>query len=383
MPACCICGELNEHPVYKSVEPVSLTTMLRLYDQFTVVYFCSECGHLQTTPVVAMDDYYAHQYAILAESNDEDQLYKIINGQKVFQVPHRLETMLRKVELPQRAQVLDYGCAKGALLSRLKSQRSDITPYFFDVTDRYLPFWRQFAHSDQWAIEAIPNAWRDRFDAVCSFYVLEHVADPPRVVAQMAGLLKPGGILYFIVPNVLNNAADFVVADHLQHYSVASITRLLADCGLELIEIDDAAHDAALIVVARRASKVPILQQVSRPSDHLLNRYQEVSRFWSELGSRVRKFESRNAGQPATIYGAGFYGNFIWANLADRCQVSQFVDQNPYLQGRTMQGVPIIPPTELPLECSTMYVGLNPAAAKSVIGEIECWRGRTFDSFYL
>ncbi|MDP6408067.1 MAG: class I SAM-dependent methyltransferase [Planctomycetota bacterium] len=44
----------------------------------------------------------------------------------------------------------------------------------------------------------------ERFDAVVSWYVLEHVARPDLALANMARALRPGGILVLAVPRVLS-----------------------------------------------------------------------------------------------------------------------------------------------------------------------------------
>ena len=41
----------------------------------------------------------------------------------------------------------------------------------------------------------------DRFDAICSFQVLEHVPNPLEFIEGMIGLLRPGGKMIFSVPN--------------------------------------------------------------------------------------------------------------------------------------------------------------------------------------
>lgn len=43
------------------------------------------------------------------------------------------------------------------------------------------------------------------FDAVLCADVLEHLVDPWRVVARMAGLLRPGGVFLSSIPNVRNH----------------------------------------------------------------------------------------------------------------------------------------------------------------------------------
>lgn len=49
---------------------------------------------------------------------------------------------------------------------------------------------------------AFQDAHRDRFDVVVSWSFLEHFSDPLTVVKQHANILKPGGILIVMVPNL-------------------------------------------------------------------------------------------------------------------------------------------------------------------------------------
>jgi SAM-dependent methyltransferase len=47
-------------------------------------------------------------------------------------------------------------------------------------------------------LEAFPPA---SFDAVCLFQILEHVADPMRLLQELTRLVRPGGILVVAVPD--------------------------------------------------------------------------------------------------------------------------------------------------------------------------------------
>ena len=384
MTGCNVCGTGLGAPIYTSSGHGSMTTMLQVYEAPTVVSFCDICGHLQTDCIVDPADYYAHQYSILATSDDEDLLYKVVDGRQVFQVEHRVATLLNKVPLPPGAHVLDFGCAKGSVIRRLHGQRSDITPYYFDVTDRYLPFWQGTMQPAQWAVGVPPPDWRARFDLICSFYVLEHVADPVGTVACMAHLIKPGGWFYAIVPNALANTADLIVADHLQHFSETSWHETLRRAGLHVVEVDDQSHESAYVVVARKSAPAMPAPPPRQSPAELRRQYAEMFSRWTQLANRIRGFEQTTArNRSACVYGAGFYGNFMASCLDHPEFVQCFVDQNPHLTGRTMLGKAIVGPSDLGPDVEVVYAGLNPAIARSVIEDIPSWRDRNLDFFYL
>lgn len=85
------------------------------------------------------------------------------------------------------------------------------------------------------------------FDAVLCADVLEHLIDPWRVVARLAGLLRPGGLFLSSIPNIRNHRAlrpivlggDFRYAEaglldrsHLRFFCRANIRELFAGAGL-------------------------------------------------------------------------------------------------------------------------------------------------------
>ena len=210
-----------------------------------------QCGHtLQSKPVPEIDEYYESQYRILLESDEEDQLYQIKEGQKIFRVEHQVQTFLEKVPLAAGARILDYGCAKGASAKKLLQFRPDISAHLFDVSSMYLPFWERFTNAEKWCTHELKPEWQGSFDVVMSYYVMEHVVEPVAVLRQMASLLKPAGVLYWLISESSRRIpADFIVADHVNHFSEPSIEEAIQRAGLHLIEIDGHSHEAGWIVI--------------------------------------------------------------------------------------------------------------------------------------
>ena len=384
MPAACnVCGTRLREPIYESADNASITTMNKVIEGRTRVYFCDVCGHLQTPELPNLARYYAEEYEINLASEDEDQLYRMVDGKPVYRAEHQAETLLRKLRLRPGQHVLDYGCAKAPTLRRVAARVPGVVPMAFDVTDKYVVFWEGFIAPGNWSVGQHDPAWKGSVDVVLSFYALEHVADLAAALATVRALLRTDGTFYFIVPNAYANVADFVVADHINHFSAQSLRYLLERTGFDVVEVDDNAHDAAFVVTARR-SETPIKHASSAAEmSKLRQRAGEMGRFWSDAAARVRRFEAELSPTSCpAIYGAGFYGNFIAASLRDPGRVACFIDQNRHLQGRTLHGKPVLAPAALPAGVDAILIGLNPRTARTVVEGIDAWKGRNLRTFY-
>ena len=385
MPLFCnACGSPLGTPIYESPSNASLTTMNTVIPGRTEVYFCDACSHLQTTSLPNLDEYYALEYEANLASDDDDQLYKVVDGRPIYRAAHQAHMVLRKLKLPDGSRVLDYGCAKAATLRKLLAEQDTLSAFAFDVTDKYTTFWQRFIPDGQWSTFHTPDAWDGTLDVVLSFYALEHVEHPQGFLAHVRRLLRPEGTFYFIVPNAYVNIADFVVADHVNHFSDPSLRTMLGRAGFEVLEIDAISHDAAFIVLARKSGTPSVSTPDPAVVDGLRLEVDRMARFWTNAAQRVRAFE---AGLPLAarraIYGAGFYGNFIASALNNPDIVECFVDQNPHLQGRAVRGKPVVAPAALGDAVDTVLVGLNPKEARRIIEEIAEWRGRHRTLFFL
>ncbi len=384
MTACRVCEHPIGEPLYRSAREICVTSLCEIRPHGITVHFCDRCGHIQTDALADLPTYYGQEYKILVESEDEDQLYALSSdGKKKFRTEHQVETLLRKMDLPPGARVLDYGCAKSSTLRGLLRHRPDVVPHCFDVSEMYVPFWRQFVPQANWATYVPKPDWSGCFDVVTSFFALEHVADPRGLVRAVAGLLKPGGIFYCLVPNVYANIADFIVADHVNHFSRASLRALLTSAGLTPLNVDDTAHAGAWVAVARRSDLAPASSTDPQEIKTLDARAREMAGYWRSFGEAVQTFESHHADcHEVAIYGAGFYGTFIATCLKRSENIVCFLDQNPHRQKQTLLGRKILPPEALDESVKLVYVGLNPKHARSTIQALEVWRDRAHTYFY-
>jgi SAM-dependent methyltransferase len=82
----------------------------------------------------------------------------------------------------------------------------------------------------------------ERFDLVLMLNLIEHVADPPAVLAKAAGLLAPGGLIWLQTPNFRaldgrifrhRNWAGYHCPRHWAIFSEPGLRRALSGAGLE------------------------------------------------------------------------------------------------------------------------------------------------------
>jgi SAM-dependent methyltransferase len=381
---CNICKSKLEQPVYES--ETSLTSLCEIFPQPTRVRICENCGHLQTDEIENAADFYDTEYDILVGSEEEDQIYEVRNGEKIYRTEHQVNVLRNKLKLHESTKILDYGCAKSSMMRTLQQVQPGLSPFLYDVSDRYVPFWEKFSEKSNWAIYDIPQSWNNYFDVVTSFFALEHITRPAEVVGQIMRLLKPGGIFYGIVPNVLTNSADLIVIDHVNHFTRSSLERLLNSAGLQVQEIDSDAHRGAFVFVATRPSEPTNRSWVADEEKIVVTSRQlrELAAFWRNAATRLRNAEQKTAGNgDLAVYGAGFYGAFIRSCLIQPERIRCFIDQNPYLQDSELAGVPVVRPDDLPRDISNVFVGLNPGHAQKVIADVVAFSDRDLSYVYL
>ena len=287
---------------------------------------------------------------------------------------------LAKLDLSGSPRILDYGCAKGATLRRMVEASPNVEPYLFDVTDKYQAYWADFPKPAHRASHRPDPAWSGTLDAVMSFYALEHIPRLSEVLAEIRALLRPGGTFYFIVPDMYANWADFIVADHVNHFSRGSLTVMLERAGFADIAIDETAHAAAFVVTCKAtgADRRPAAVPGSKAAvDRLVG-------FWSGARTRIAEQERSLDGEArVAIYGAGIYGNFILSCLARPERVGCFVDQNRFLQGTKLNGIEIVRPDDAPAGIGAVFVGLNPLNARRIIASVDSLQARGLPFFFL
>ena len=381
MTLCNVCSAELGSPVYRGGERTSITTMNKFIEGQTRLFHCAICDHVQTEELPDLERFYAEDYSINEDGLDDDQLYEIRDGKEIYRSEHQAWVALSKIDLQGNPKILDYGCAKGATLRRIVEASPNVAPYLFDVTDKYQTYWKTFPNQAKWASHKPDPSWSGTLDVVLSFYALEHIPQLGHVLSEIKNLLRARGTFYFIVPNLYANWADFIVADHVNHFSRGSLTIMLERAGFSEIMIDETAHASAFVVKCKAAVAESKATQEISGSKEAVDR---IADFWSNAQAGIADQEQSLAPDAKiAIYGAGIYGNFILSCLSDPDRVACFLDQNRFLHGKELNGVRIIKPDDAPDDIGAVFVGINPLNARRIIGSVESLKSRNLPIFYL
>lgn len=357
-----------------------ITSLSTPIDAPTKVALCNRCGHAQSPEPAELAQFYDTEYKISLQSDDFDQLYGVADGQEVFRTEQQVNVMLGLTSIEAGMRVLDYGAAKAQSLRRLIAARPDIRPYVFDVSKDYEAHWREFLPADQTATYRLPEAWRGTMDLVTTYFVLEHVAEPVVHLAELAAMLRPDGRLFAMVPNAITNPGDLLVVDHVNHFTTTSVHAAFAAAGLEILASDANGFRGAVGVLARRegSPKGPGPVDVA----DTLSSLAEECRRWSDVGERLAKAVASRPDQALAVHGAGFYGA-VAMQLLRNADVQVVLDSNPYLQGTTFFGRPVVAPHRLPAHIDTVVLALSPAVARQVARDPACYGRPMIDTVRL
>jgi SAM-dependent methyltransferase len=200
---------------------------------------CSRCGF------VVRPDLDAHSLRrVYADGGYEE----IRGEQYLAELPHRRrDARVRLAYMApwaSRGRLLDVGAAGGAFVAEARAQGFDASG-----VEPVASFAR--AAREQLGVDVSDGGVEDadlspgRYDAITMWHVLEHVPQPMRQVARLAGALAKSGVLAVEVPNAASAIAERMGAAwtslepnvHVNQFSPHSLRVALERAGLETCDL--------------------------------------------------------------------------------------------------------------------------------------------------
>jgi len=167
--------------------------------------------------------------------------------------------LLKRIK--DKGRFLDVGCATGFFINGIR-QNCDWEVFGLETGSGAAAYARKEMGLK---VKDVPlekaKYPRNYFDFIHINNVLEHVPDPPKVLAEAAKILKPGGILYMAVPNGRTDRYGYwdfhqkfkqraaSMDGHLSFFSPLSLSLLAGKAGLKIEKVYGCGPKRALKVL--------------------------------------------------------------------------------------------------------------------------------------
>ena len=222
---CPLCGGSEHRPLFEK-------------QGFTFVR-CAECRLVFVNPQVR-EDVVLEEYRT-AETND--LWFDVLTSERQLALDREKFGEILDLLEPYRGggRLLDVGCSIGLFLDLSRERGWD------GVGIEFAP--RALAYArEQFGLEVLDVPLGDAglepesLDAVGLLSVLEHTNEPRRMLADVARVLRPGGAVYVVVPNVESlacrvlheRARTFDGRNHLVYFSASTLSDLFDRSGFDV-----------------------------------------------------------------------------------------------------------------------------------------------------
>ena len=156
-------------------------------------------------------------------------------------------------QFARSARILDVGCGSGSFLSLMRSFGYETVGV--EVDGRAVEHARAKGHMVYQGSLESHRLEANSFDCIRFSHVLEHLESPGRSLREAERLLRPGGSIIILVPNIASAAARFFgtywfhldLPRHLYHFSFPTISVLLEGAGFTGLEMHGYASDQGFL----------------------------------------------------------------------------------------------------------------------------------------
>lgn len=363
--SCLICGEYKLFAVDGFGSLPRITSDCRPFSAGGELCVCGSCGAVQKLPdkrwLEEISCIY-QDYAAYSLSGGEEQL---VLDAETGQPQKRSEVLMRQLQrtgvLPSSCKAIDVGCGHGVTLSAMGVAFPDWQLFGHELgTDNVamlhaIPRFRQLYTGDLAQIG-------EKFDFASMIHSLEHFVDPLATLKSLHSKMQIDGHLFIEVCNVEENPFDLLVADHLTHFSSATLVDIARKAGFAVVQLstDWVKKELSLLAVAVDTS---VLE--TKPEDSNAHQiYGQIAEkvFW--LRALIEQAEVCVCrGNAFGLFGTSIAATWLASVLGE--SVDFFVDEDPHRIGKLHMGKPVVAPVAIPPE-ATVFMPLAPTLATAI-----------------
>lgn len=163
-------------------------------------------------------------------------LFALEDGHFWFQSRNRLIVWALAHYFPNVGSLLEIGCGTGVVLKAIRTEFPETQLVGADLSEDAIAIARQRVAAEFVQFDAVRVPFRDEFDVVCAFDVLEHIDDDQAALNELAAAVRTGGGVLIMVPQHkwLWSAAD-EYGHHRRRYTKKEIESKVRSAGLAIV----------------------------------------------------------------------------------------------------------------------------------------------------
>lgn len=353
---CAICKENLEKEVYQ--QPYLSIAGLGNINYVHRIVMCCGCGLVYASPPPSTE-LMARYYRELSNYENPQRAGKG-SVEDANKWKRTCEIVASRFPAGYAGALLEIGCATGFGLHHFKEKGwkvlgNDPSPKAAGLAQ------------ELYGIEVVEGMFdsvlfssRGPFDAVVLSHVVEHLVDPAALIGSLKKILKPEGVVYIEVPNLLRPYVPmgYFMFEHLSYFTPTTLTALMENCGFvedSVSTFDNSPEIEPCYPVIASTYKLQRQQHFcAKRSDYdaasaaIKNHQISIDGEIARLQARVEQVCQEINGKRLALWGAGLHTSQLLSLIRFPVDsLSCIYDNDPKKHGRHVCGVEVCaPPTE-------------------------------------
>ena len=338
---CSVCDSLNTNEIFEYNLFIRVTSDCKPFKDGGHLWECSNCSfvfkNIDNKFLSEISNIYT-DYDVYYQGGGSEQ---IVFSEKFQCHLTRSDIICKNLLLmdflAKNGEFIDVGCGNGKFLKSFNKYFDKWSLYGLEIHDKHKDELRYIQNFKNLLVDDINNI-EGVYDLISLNHTLEHLVDPIFSLKILSKNIKKNGFLFIQVPDSELNPYDFLIADHVSHFSKKTLENMLIKAGYEIININNDWITKEICCLCRyNENKVDLDYNISHNFamnniNYLINIIYKT-KYWSEKSELFGLFGTSIAS--------------VWLSIMFGEKIIFYVDEDLNRQGRNFFGKKILSPSNV------------------------------------